>query len=213
MGGGGGEEFADAVLPGAVLDSVTETLQCVDELKKSLESFLELAEPEVLAELPPLQQARAFFVLATSAAVLFSARLRCSGIRADGHSIRTEFERLELHEAKLRKFNDWSKAPLRPSTKINPQAATRFIEHSLPDLTLEQRKSMREISRGKGNQCRSFPSQRVKKKSKHQSSESQSLHAAAQEFLEKAAKELFGSNNSGVKGPCRDLASDDGNTE
>lgn len=26
-------------------------------------------------------------------------------------------------------------APLRPSTALNYQAATRFIEHSLPDLT------------------------------------------------------------------------------
>lgn len=26
-------------------------------------------------------------------------------------------------------------APLRPSTTLNRQAATRFIEHSLPDLT------------------------------------------------------------------------------
>lgn len=202
-------EFEDGVLPVTVLDSLRETQNCVDDLKGYLERFLLLAEPDVLAELTPLQRARAFLVMATSASALFSVRLRCSGIRSDEHPIRTELERVSLHEDKWRKYDDWNKAPLRPSVKINPQAATRFIEHSLPDLAPEQRKSLHDISAGKGDRSSSFFKNRAKKKTKYQSSEKQSVRAAAQEFLEKAARELFGSNDSTVKGPLQNLGSDD----
>ncbi|ONK66850.1 uncharacterized protein A4U43_C06F12680, partial [Asparagus officinalis] len=80
-------------------------------------------------------------------------------------------------------------APLRPSTTINRQAATRFIEHSLPDLTPGQRHSMREISRQEDTR------NRFNNKRKHSPSEKQSVRDAAQEFLEKAARELLGSND------------------
>ncbi|KAK8949878.1 hypothetical protein KSP40_PGU016817 [Platanthera guangdongensis] len=208
MGGAEAEFGDDGVVPATVLDSVRETLNCVDELRGNLERFLTLAEPDVLAELTPLQRARAFLVLATSASALFSVRLGCSGIRADDHPIRTEIDRLGLHEDKLRKYNDWNKAPLRPSVKINPQAAARFIEHSLPDLAPEQRRSLHEIS-----SRRSFINNRVKKKAKYQSSDKQSVRAATHEFLEKAARELFGSNDSSVKGPLQNLSSDDEHDE
>ncbi|KAH0461599.1 hypothetical protein IEQ34_009174 [Dendrobium chrysotoxum] len=228
--GGQRSEIGDTVIPVAVLESLRESLSCVDELKGNIERFLLLAEPDVLAELTPLQRARAFLVMATSASALFSVRLRCSGIRTDEHPIRTELvsfavllvrcavddshigfllqERLGLHEDKLRKYNDWNKAPLRPSLKLNPQAATRFIERSLPDLAPEQRKSLHDISRGKGDRTTSFMTSRAKKKAKYQSPEKQSVRAAAQEFLEKAARELFGSNDSSVKGPLQHLNSD-----
>ncbi|KAL0919389.1 hypothetical protein M5K25_011481 [Dendrobium thyrsiflorum] len=207
--GGQRSEIGDTVIPVTVLDSLRQSLSCVDELKGNIERFLLLAEPDVLAELTPLQRARAFLVMATSASALFSVRLRCSGIRTDEHPIRTELERLGLHEDKLRKYNDWNKAPLRPSLKLNPQAATRFIERSLPDLAPEQRKSLHDISRGKGDRTTSFMASRAKKKTKYQSPEKQSVRAAAQEFLEKAARELFGSNDSSVKGPLQHLNSDD----
>ncbi|XP_020570890.1 nuclear nucleic acid-binding protein C1D [Phalaenopsis equestris] len=210
--GGQRSEIGDGVLPVKVLDSLRETLGCVDELKGNLERFLLLAEPDVLAELTPLQRARAFLVMAISASALFSARLRCSGICSDEHPIRTELERLSLHEDKLSKYNDWNKAPLRPSLKLNPQAATRFIEHSLPDLAPDQRKSLHNISTGKGDRT-PFMTNRAKKKTKYQSFERQSARAAAQEFLEKAARELFGSNDSSVKGPLQNLESDDEDDE
>ncbi|KAI0511853.1 hypothetical protein KFK09_012487 [Dendrobium nobile] len=206
--GGQRSEIGDMVIPVTVLDSLRESLSCVDELKGNIERFLRLAEPDVLAELTPLQRARAFLFIATSASALFSVRLRCSGIRTDEHPIRTELERLGLHEDKLRKYNDWNKAPLRPSLKLNPQAATRFIERSLPDLAPEQRKSLHGISRGKGDRTTSFMTSRAKKKTKYQSTEKPSVRAAAQEFLEKAARELFGSNDLSVKGPLQHLNSD-----
>lgn len=131
-------------------------------------------------------------------------------------------------------------APLRPSTTINYQAATRFIEHSLPDLTpgavqsaiakpgaasffsafmhgklkiysgfSEQRRSMKDISRREGANGRSAEHRGSRKKRKYETSDNKSVRAAAQEFLEKAARELLGSNGCGLKGPLRDIASEE----
>lgn len=67
---------------------------------------------------------------------------------------------------------------------------------------------MRDISRGQINRNR-FDDRRTRKKRKHQTTENQSVRSAAQEFLEKAAQELFGSNDHGVKGPLRNDTSDE----
>ncbi|KAJ6853704.1 nuclear nucleic acid-binding protein C1D [Iris pallida] len=194
------------VVPESVTDTLKETLNSVEDLSAELSNFLSAAEPGVLACLPPLQRRALSSYSPKASCSLLSTRLRCNGIRPEDHAIRTEFERLSLYEDKLERFNDWNKAPLRPSTTINRQAATRFIGHSLPDLTPEQRQSMREIegTRGRLSEHRSDP-----KKRKHWSSEKQSARVAAQEFLEKAARELLGSKNCGMKGPLQNDLSDE----
>ncbi|KAH7659862.1 exosome complex protein LRP1 protein [Dioscorea alata] len=198
----------ESLVPEATVEALHRTLDAVDDLQANLNEFLSIAEPDVLAELHPLQRARAFLLLAKSTSALLSVRLRCSGICPDDHPIKSEFERLSLFEDKLERFTDWDREPLRRSTTLNSQAATRFIEHSLPDLTQEQRKSMRDISRGQVNRNR-FDDRRTRKKRKHQTTENLSVRSAAQEFLEKAAQELFGSNDHGVKGPLRNETSDE----
>ncbi|KAL6012182.1 hypothetical protein ACLOJK_002660 [Asimina triloba] len=136
-------------------------------------------------------------------------RLRCSGIQPDDHSVKTEIERLRLYEAKLERFNGWSKEPLRPSTTINYQAATRFIEHSLPDLTADQKQSLRDISRAEGHKSSSHDNWSGRKKRKHQSSErQQSVVEAAREFLEKAQRELLGAEID-VRGPLINQSPDE----
>ncbi|WRX33392.1 hypothetical protein QQP08_025879 [Theobroma cacao] len=200
-------EGGSSVIPESVMDSVKTTLANVEDVRTHLLQFLSLSDPDVLAEMPPLQRAQALFSLAKATATLFTLRLRCSGVHPDDHPIKSELERLSLYEDKLQRFIDLSKAPLRPSTTLNSQAATRFIEHSLPDLTPEQRLSMRQISRGEGPKIK-YSDSRVKKR-KYQSSEKQSVQAAAKEFLEKAASELFGDNKGGFKGPLQADTSDD----
>ncbi|KAG6474666.1 nuclear nucleic acid-binding protein C1D-like [Zingiber officinale] len=204
-GGGGGESTESAVVPRASLDAVGDTLAAVDELQSHLRQALALADPDVLAELPPLHRARAFLVLARAASTLVQVRLRCDGIRSDQHPIEKELDRLTLYQEKLGRYDDWSNAPLRPSARLNSQAATRFIGHSLPDLTPEQRKNLQDLSRG--NFVRRPPyHNRAKKKHKPNK---QSARAAAQEFLEKAARELLFACEPGVKGPLQVTADQD----
>lgn len=194
------EKESSTVVPDRVMEGVRRTLVNIDELKSNFDEFLSLSsDPEVLAELPPLERAQSLLLLAKTTSVLLSVRLRCSGIYPDHHPIKGELDRLSRYQEKLDRFVEWSKAPLKPSATLNPQAAARFIEHSLPDLTPEQRQSMRAVS--KNQEGRMKYSHRNEKKRKYQSSEAKSVREAAQEFLEKAARELLGENNGGMKGP------------
>lgn len=129
-------------------------------------------------------------------------------------------------------------APLRPSAKLNYQAATRFIEHSLPDLTSgisfvqvyyccdclwgwmkvnpkvtyfsDQRQGLREISKGKVPKMNYYTeSGSGQRKRKYPSSGKSSVQTVAKEFLEKAARELLGNNEGGFKGPLVEISDDD----
>lgn len=78
----------------------------------------------------------------------------------------------------------------------------------MPDLTPEQRKGMRDISRGEGKKIK-YVKSNFQKKRKYQSTEKRSVQTAAKEFLEKAARELLGDNSDGFKGPLRAETSED----
>ncbi|KAJ7966276.1 nuclear nucleic acid-binding protein C1D [Quillaja saponaria] len=194
------------VVPESVTDSVNQTLANTEEVQTHLLHFLSLSNPEVLAQLSPLQRAQSLLLLAKTISTLYTLKLRCTGVNPADHPVKSELGRLSLYQDKLERFLSLSREPLRPSTTLNYQAATRFIEHSLPDLTPEQRQNMRDISRGEGPKMKYLET--VGQKRKYQSSERQSVQSAADEFLKKAARELLG-NNGGMKGPLIVEISDD----
>ncbi|KAL8536961.1 hypothetical protein ACS0TY_012230 [Phlomoides rotata] len=202
-----GSGSSSKVIPESVMEAVKRTSSNIDEVKANLEEFLSYCDTETLSKMEPLQRAQALFLIAKTTTTLFALRLRCKGVDPDNHPVKKELERLSLHQEKLQRCIDLSKAPLRPSTTINPQAAARFIEHSLPDLSSAQKKSMREISRGEGQTFKYINNNLQKKR--RLSPEKQSVRVAAQEFLEKAAIELLGDNKNGVKGPLQPDDSDD----
>ncbi|KAL7001788.1 hypothetical protein U1Q18_002936 [Sarracenia purpurea var. burkii] len=199
MEGGGNESRA---VPESVMEAVKRTSNNIEDLRTHFLHFLSLCDSEVLGEMPPLQRAKSLLLLAKATTTLFTVRMRCHGVHPDDHVVNSEIERLSLYQDKLERFIDLSKAPLRPSTTLNYQAATRFIEHSLPDLSTEQRQSMRNISKGEVSKIK-YLERSVHKKRKYQSAEKISVRTAAQEFLEKAARELLGDNNRGFKGPVQ----------
>ncbi|XP_059286198.1 uncharacterized protein LOC132039704 isoform X1 [Lycium ferocissimum] len=196
----GGSSSCSKAIPDSVMEAVKRTSKNVDDLSNNLDEFLSLYGADVFPEMGPLQQAQSLLLLAKATTTLFALRLRCKGVNPDEHPVKLEFERLSLYQEKLQYLMDLNKAPLRPSAMINPQAATRFIEHSLPDLTPEQRRSMREISKGEGTRIK-YVERIAHKKRKYP--EQQSVRTAAQEFLEKASRELLGENQSGFKGPLQ----------
>lgn len=198
-GGGGG------VVPESITEAVNRTSNNFHEFQTHFLDFLPLCDTDTLSELDPLQRAQSLLLLAKATTTLFTLKLRCNGVDPDDHPVRSELERLNLYQEKLDRSINLSKAPLRPSATLNYQAATRFIEHSLPDLTTDQRKNMREISRRKGVKSEG----NVSKKRKYLSSEKTSARTAAQEFLEKATRELLGNDKSSFKGPLKPQDSDD----
>ncbi|RDX81313.1 Nuclear nucleic acid-binding protein C1D, partial [Mucuna pruriens] len=180
-------------------------------IRAKITSTLLECNPKNASFLSSLFQFRVSFHLTLPFCFSFSpVNLRCGGVHPDDHPIKSELDRLNLYEDKLERLLDLSKAPLRPSTTLNYQAATRFIEHSLPDLTPEQRENMRNISRGERPKM-NHPG-RAGQKRKFQSSEKPSVQAAAKEFLEKAAREILGNNSGGVKGPLQvDISEEEDN--
>ncbi|KAL8115877.1 uncharacterized protein LOC141668174 [Apium graveolens] len=198
----------EGVVPESVMEAVNRTLKNIEDVRTQFPEFLDQCTPTYLAQLDPLERAQSLLLLAKATTVLFALKLRCKGVHPDDHPVKTELERLSLYQEKLERFIYMSKAPLRPSATINAQAATRFIEHSLPDLTPEQRQGMREISRGEGSKLK-YLETHFNKKRKCASGERKSVQTAAQEFLNKAARELLGENNGGFKGPLQPPQSQD----
>ena len=196
---------APPAVPPAVLCAAEEALAATESVGDHLAEMLAAAaeDPDAVAELPPLQRARAFLAVAHAATSLFSVRLRCSGINPDEHPIKKEFERLSLWQEKLNRLNEWDKAPLRPSTTVNTQAAARFIGRSLSHLTDDQKRGMQAISKGEGAGWSG------RKRKSQPLPERKSVRAAAEEFLAKASQELIGYNGSGVKGPVRTVFDED----
>ncbi|CAN6877351.1 unnamed protein product [Brassica oleracea] len=202
---GGGEGSSSAapaaagVVPKSAMEAVKQALAHLEELKPQLEEMLSLAQPEVLAQMQPLKRAKVMYMLAEATTTIFNLRLRCTGVNPDDHRVKSEIERLDVYKDKFQRCMDRSKEPLRPTTVLNRQAATRFIEHSLPDLSSAQRQNIRDLSKGEKSRMRY--SETSAKKRKYQSNEKQSVRSAAKEFLEKAARELNGNNENGLKGP------------
>ncbi|KAH9760313.1 nuclear nucleic acid-binding protein c1d [Citrus sinensis] len=199
------------VIPDSVMDSLKKSLYNVEQVKAHLLKLISLSDPDVLAEMPPLERAQSLFLVAKATTTLYTLRLRCSGVHPDDHPVKSELIGISslktFAKSELLSFCRLLSAPMRPSTTLNYQAATRFIEHSLPDLTHAQRKSMKGIARGEGPRIK-YTDRSAQKKRKFQSSEKMSVQTAAKEFLEKASRELLGDTQDGFKGPLQIDASD-----
>ncbi|KAL9233929.1 hypothetical protein vseg_008861 [Gypsophila vaccaria] len=190
-----------SVVPQKMLEGVKKTMENMAEIESNFDEYMSLvSDPNVLAQLSPLDRAQSLLNLSKLTSVLLSVRLRCCGVYPDQHPIKGEIDRLDRYQEKLERFVELSKAPLRPSTTLNQRAASRFIEHSLPDLTSEQRKNLRAIGNSEEGGMK-YSERNVQKKRKYQSSDTKSVREAAKEFLEKAARELLGESNGSVKGP------------
>ncbi|KAH9612680.1 hypothetical protein KSS87_022293 [Heliosperma pusillum] len=129
-------KVSTSMLPEKMMAGVTKTLSNIKELESHFDEFMSLmSDPNVVAQLSPLDRAQSLLSLSKLTSTLLSVRLRCSGVYPDHHPVKGEIDRLGRYQEKLERSVEQSKAPLRPSTMLNQRAATRFIEHSLPDLT------------------------------------------------------------------------------
>ncbi|XP_060172171.1 uncharacterized protein LOC132603228 isoform X2 [Lycium barbarum] len=172
-----GSSSNSKAIPDSVMEAVKRTSKNIDDLSNNLDEFLSLYGADVFPELGPLQQAESLLLLAKATTTLFALRLRCKGVNPDEHPVKLEFERLSLYQEKLQYLMDLNKACL-----------------------AEQRRSMREISKGEGTRIK-YVERIAHKKRKYP--EQRSVRTAAQEFLEKASRELLGENQSGFKGPLQ----------
>lgn len=65
----------ESSVPESVMDSVTSTLTDLQQLRSDFLQFLALSDPDVLAEMQPLQRAQTLLVLAKTATTLLARNL------------------------------------------------------------------------------------------------------------------------------------------
>lgn len=84
-----------SVIPDSVMESVKRSLGDVEQVGAELPQFLALCgDPQVLAEMAPIQRAQSLLLLSNLTTTLFTVRLRCSGLYDDDHRVNTELVRL-----------------------------------------------------------------------------------------------------------------------
>ncbi|KAL0323954.1 UNVERIFIED_CONTAM: Nuclear nucleic acid-binding protein C1D [Sesamum calycinum] len=195
---GSGSGSSNKAIPESVMEAVRRTSGNMDEVKANLEEFLSYCNTETLSRMEPLERAQALFLVAKATTTLFALRLRCKGIDPDDHPVKKELERLDLYQEKLQRSMDLHKHHFDLQPPLIPRQLP--VSLSIPaDLF---------CCRG-GSPRIKYSDRSLQKKRKYQASEKQSVRAAAQEFLEKAARELLGDNKNGVKGPLQPEDSDD----
>ena len=60
------------MVPESAMETVTRTLANVKDMQTHLKDFLSISNPEVVAQLPPLQRAQAHLLLAKATTTLFA---------------------------------------------------------------------------------------------------------------------------------------------
>ncbi|KAJ4877578.1 Sas10/Utp3/C1D family [Raphanus sativus] len=171
MEGGEGESSSTAaagVVPESAMEAVKQTLAQLQELKPQLEEMMSLAKPEALAQMQPLQRAKTMYLLAEATTTMFTLRLRCSGVNPDDHRVKSEIERLNVYREKLQRCMDRRNV-------LNRQAATRFIEHSLPDLSSTQKQNIKDLSKGEKSRMTTYSETTAKKRKYQADDEKQSV--------------------------------------
>ncbi|MCO5556823.1 hypothetical protein L7F22_010376 [Adiantum nelumboides] len=168
----------------AAVATISSELESVEERLRNL-LFL-LQQPSTLASLPALNRSAAFLSLSKTLNALFAVHLRCRGLSVEDHILNSEVERVSLYDGKVGHFIDNLNGPKHRAVVVNLEAANRVIEHSIPDLTEEQKKGLQGIKR----QCVEARKPRKLLHTPLQPARTQSITEAAAAFLEEARKEL-----------------------
>ncbi|XP_073307902.1 uncharacterized protein [Primulina huaijiensis] len=179
--GGSSSGGSHNVIPESVMEAVRRTSRNVEDVEANLEEFLSYCDTETLSHLEHLERANVLLMIAKANTTLFALRLRCKGVDPDDHSIKREFRLFDLQQ------------PLIPK-----QLPALLIIHCLIFL---EKQSMREVIQGESRRI-NYLERNIQKKRKYQAPEKQSVRSEAQEFLEKASRELLGDNNV-TKGPLQ----------
>lgn len=183
---------ADGFIPQATLESLVDVKRELSTLEQQFNTLLPLLNPATLAVLSPLQQASSFLCLSKAVNALFTLHLKCKGLSIHDLPASSEVERVNLYEDKIAPFIEKNEAPKFPTSVLDVQAANRFIEHAIPNLTEEQKNAIRGI--GKTAAGKSIVLKHGVRKSRSSTNKPvktvQSVTEAVAAFLEEAKKEL-----------------------
>ncbi|MED6206554.1 hypothetical protein PIB30_028011 [Stylosanthes scabra] len=169
-------------VPKDMTEALKRTVASLEQLESELPNILSLSNPYTLSQMPPLQRAHSLLTLANITTTLFSLKLRCKGTNPDYHPVKSELDRLKIHQRKLEPFGDVGEAQRKDTDNI-----------SIPEVP-----TMSNYQEQAGQ------------KRKHPSSEEHSVQIGAEVVVKKEPVEVFGHNNGKVKEPVViDISDDD----
>mmetsp|Transcript_25263 Transcript_25263/g.47770 ORF Transcript_25263/g.47770 Transcript_25263/m.47770 type:complete len:198 (+) Transcript_25263:3-596(+) len=131
-------------LPEEVAGTIERFEATLDELESALQPVLATSARDVQAQLTPLERAEMHVTLAYAANALFTMYLKTQGVKVEDHPVKREMERVQLY---LSKVDRASNPNTTPTSSLNVAAVNRFITHSVPDLTTDQKSKLRAINK------------------------------------------------------------------
>lgn len=175
------------MLPAEATEQVELFQKCLAQLEDNHETLKAILSVPKVDELPALDRAQALVGLGQLVGALFVLHNKATGSQPS-EQLQKEQERIKLYSKKVSKAisaDELRKA--RPTVTLDIAAANRFIDHSIPDLTKEQRQKLKEATdnlKRKAEEDDSAP--------KKKGSQKGGKHAkdAALEFLQKLKEDM-----------------------
>mmetsp|Transcript_23506 Transcript_23506/g.39385 ORF Transcript_23506/g.39385 Transcript_23506/m.39385 type:complete len:193 (+) Transcript_23506:236-814(+) len=168
-------------LPAEATECLEKFENALSSIEKNLQPLLGVSSRQLESQLKPLERAELHVTLAFAANALFGMYLKTQGVPMAEHPVKRELDRVQMYQQKVER----AKFTERPRTgALNVDAANRFITHSIPDLSADQKKRLREI-----NQRERTKSQDQDAKAKTPRQKSITAKEAANAFLEEITAE------------------------
>ncbi|KAK3603069.1 hypothetical protein CHS0354_015764 [Potamilus streckersoni] len=113
-------------IPPEVKQKITNLDKILSEVEERLKPFLDIPHNELIAELSPLDKAKADLVAAYSINSLFWMYLNICGVNPKDHGIKQELDRIRSYMNRVKEIQDKALAP-----KIDVKATKRFVKSAL----------------------------------------------------------------------------------
>eukprot|EP00216_Chloropicon_sp_CCMP2111_P003070 CAMPEP_0198240154 /NCGR_PEP_ID=MMETSP1446-20131203/5353_1 /TAXON_ID=1461542 ORGANISM="Unidentified sp, Strain CCMP2111" /NCGR_SAMPLE_ID=MMETSP1446 /ASSEMBLY_ACC=CAM_ASM_001112 /LENGTH=154 /DNA_ID=CAMNT_0043922847 /DNA_START=114 /DNA_END=578 /DNA_ORIENTATION=- len=115
-----------------------------EKLEGNLAKLMEIDAEELEQKCNPIERAQYNVVLAKAINVLYAMYLKTQGIDPDKHPVAKELERIAKYGDKLKAADSSG-----PKLSLDSEAALRFLDRSLPDLSPEKKKALKELKKKK----------------------------------------------------------------
>jgi exosome complex protein LRP1 len=117
----------------------------IDDLEDAVQPLLKTSLPQIASSLPLLDKAKFYVLLAYSIESILYSTLQANGINAKEHPVFAELARLKTYFAKIKS----AELGPEPKTRIDKDAAARFIKHGLAGNEQYDRERAERIAKEK----------------------------------------------------------------
>mmetsp|Transcript_10052 Transcript_10052/g.16500 ORF Transcript_10052/g.16500 Transcript_10052/m.16500 type:complete len:219 (+) Transcript_10052:40-696(+) len=129
-------------------DDVLRTVHNVSDAISSVESALKplfgTNWDAQVGRLDPIDASRFHLTVAYAVNALFFIYIKACGLDEDEYKVNADLKRIQTYMKKLQALVDEQNKPA-PTTALNKSAANRFILHAVEDLTVDQKRKLKNL--------------------------------------------------------------------